>query len=63
MPIRTKIVSPDPTAFREVSKLLSRLGVSVMASSVGALTHTCTSRITDKTQETLEKLGAKVEVG
>lgn len=62
MPTRTKVISPDKSTFDAVSKLLSRLGVSVMASSNTTHTHLTTSRITDKTRGMIMDLGAEIEV-
>ena len=58
---RTMVTSPDRPTFSEVSKLLSRNGVSVSASSNTTLTHVVTSKVTEKLTSTLQDLGATVE--
>lgn len=58
---RTIVTSPDRAVYSEVSKLLSRNGVSVAASSNTTLTHVVTSKVTEKLTATLQELGAIVE--
>lgn len=60
--IRTKLTSPDIDTFRKVSKLLSRNGCSVAATSNTNLTHVVTSKISPKLTESLAELGAETEL-
>lgn len=58
---RTKVTSPDPKAFKAVSALLSRSGVSVAATSNTNLTQIVTSKMSPKLEASLAELGAMVE--
>jgi hypothetical protein len=61
-PVPYRIQSPDRPTYDQVSKTLSRLGVSVAACLNTQHAHVINGLLTNKARAEIEELGAEIEV-